>query len=202
MIKAIIFDYGGVLTFGRYTAVILKGIEKRHGKGAVNRYQALDDLIVEMDSGEMGLEGFVEKVNEKIGTDISFKEMHEIFEEVVNLNPKVIELIKKTGQKYRVLMLSNNDPPTIGILRKKHSDLLQLFEKTYFSCELKMRKPSKEIFEHLLKDAGLKAGECVFIDDKEKNVKAAEALGFKAVLFRDAELLEKDLTRILKYSKA
>jgi putative hydrolase of the HAD superfamily len=40
-----------------------------------------------------------------------------------------------------------------------------------------MRKPDPAIFRHALDLIGLPAAECVFIDDIEHNVAAAEALG-------------------------
>ena len=41
---------------------------------------------------------------------------------------------------------------------------------------------------------GLRADECVFIDDTEENVEAAKALGFSGIVFRDYESLLRDLS--------
>jgi HAD superfamily hydrolase (TIGR01509 family) len=62
-------------------------------------------------------------------------------------------------------------------------------------CEVHLSKPGKDIFLLALKNCGLKAEECIFIDDKEKNVAAAKALGFNAVLFRDNKQLFADLKK-------
>ena len=46
-----------------------------------------------------------------------------------------------------------------------------------------MVKPNKEIFEHLLGKYNLNADECLFIDDSEKNIEGAKALGINGYLF-------------------
>lgn len=53
----------------------------------------------------------------------------------------------------------------------------ELFDATVISAEVGMRKPDEAIFRHALELIGLAPEECVFIDDIDHNVKAAEALG-------------------------
>jgi 2-haloacid dehalogenase len=54
-------------------------------------------------------------------------------------------------------------------------------------------KPEPEIYRLLLERAGRRAEECVFVDDSEVNVRAAERLGFHALLFRSAAALRVEL---------
>jgi 2-haloacid dehalogenase len=51
-------------------------------------------------------------------------------------------------------------------------------------------KPDPAIFRLLLERHGLAAADCLFIDDSERNVRAAEALGMQAHRFRDAATLQ------------
>lgn len=53
----------------------------------------------------------------------------------------------------------------------------ELFDATVISAEVGMRKPNEAIFRHALELIGLAPEECVFIDDIDHNVRAAEALG-------------------------
>ncbi|MDE6917772.1 MAG: HAD family phosphatase [Lachnospiraceae bacterium] len=50
---------------------------------------------------------------------------------------------------------------------------------------VKKIKPNADIYEHLLKEYKLSAGECVFIDDRAENVETARALGMKGIVFAD-----------------
>jgi putative hydrolase of the HAD superfamily len=57
-----------------------------------------------------------------------------------------------------------------------------LFDAVVISAEVGMRKPEERIFRHAASMIGLQPEECVFIDDIEANVVAAEALGMTGVL--------------------
>ncbi|MFA1548554.1 HAD family hydrolase [Actinomadura chokoriensis] len=93
----------------------------------------------------------------------------------------------------RTALLSNswgNDYP-----RDLFADL---FDAVVISAEVGMRKPDERIFRHALDLLGLDAAECVFIDDIEHNIRAAEALGIRGIHHTDpdttiAELRDLDL---------
>jgi len=62
------------------------------------------------------------------------------------------------------------------------------------SSEVKMSKPSAAIFNYLLDKYGLRAQECLFIDDLRENVTGAEAVGIKGYVFDgEVDKLEKYL---------
>ncbi|HXZ65233.1 MAG TPA: HAD family phosphatase [Streptosporangiaceae bacterium] len=58
----------------------------------------------------------------------------------------------------------------------------ELFDAVVISAEVGMRKPEPRIFRHAAALLGLTPAECVFIDDIEANITAAEQLGFTGVL--------------------
>ena len=62
------------------------------------------------------------------------------------------------------------------------ADFPGLFDTVVLSGEVGMRKPEKEIFLHAAQTLGLAPAECVFIDDMEANVAAAQACGMTGVL--------------------
>jgi epoxide hydrolase-like predicted phosphatase len=62
----------------------------------------------------------------------------------------------------------------------------ELFDVVVISSEVGMRKPEARIFEHAAGLLGLPPAECIFIDDIEANVMAAEQLGFRGVLHRES----------------
>jgi putative hydrolase of the HAD superfamily len=60
-----------------------------------------------------------------------------------------------------------------------------MFDVVVISGEVGMRKPEERIFRHAAGLLGLEPAECVFIDDIEVNIQAAEAIGMTAILHRD-----------------
>jgi len=193
MIKAIIFDWGGVLTIGKYTQSILETISKEKKIIIDEIYPEFDTLIVEMNAGNINFKEFVQKVEEKLSLNINEEEMKEIFKKSIIPNKEIIQLVRDLNSRYNLILLSDNDEVTVENLERNHEDMLSLFSKKYFSHELKMIKPNLDLFRYVLKDLALTGSECIFIDDKQKNVDAAIEVGMKGILFMNAEQLEKEL---------
>ncbi|HTI87275.1 MAG TPA: HAD family phosphatase [Alphaproteobacteria bacterium] len=88
--------------------------------------------------------------------------------------------------------LSNWSSETFAAVRPKYS-FFQLFDTILLSGDVRVVKPDPRIFQLLLERIGRSAGECLFIDDLEQNISAARALGFETILFESAERLRKAL---------
>ncbi len=58
-------------------------------------------------------------------------------------------------------------------------DFLQLLDGIVVSGIEKVKKPDPRIFQILLSRYGLKAGECLFLDDSRENIETARGLGFQ-----------------------
>jgi len=67
------------------------------------------------------------------------------------------------------------------------------FRDVVVSAAERLLKPDPAIYRVLLDRNGLEAGRCLFIDDSEKNVRAAEGVGMRAHHFRDAATLAAEL---------
>jgi FMN phosphatase YigB (HAD superfamily) len=63
----------------------------------------------------------------------------------------------------------------------------EMFDAVVISGEVGMRKPEPRIFLHAAELIGLEPRECIFIDDIEANIAAAEQTGFTGVLHRGAQ---------------
>ncbi len=75
-----------------------------------------------------------------------------------------------------------------------------MFDAVVISAEVGMRKPERQIFLHAASMLGLEPGECVFIDDIQANVTAAEQIGFTGVLHSQADETEQLLAGLLGIS--
>ena len=96
------------------------------------------------------------------------------------------ELVKGIKAKGGKLYLLSNVSIGFAEAYKEVPDikeLLSLFDGLVFSGPLHIVKPSAEIFEHIISKYNLKREECMFIDDNEKNIDGAEAVGMKGYLF-------------------
>lgn len=63
------------------------------------------------------------------------------------------------------------------------------------SFRVGMTKPDPGMYEYVLKEYSLTAGECVFVDDMPENVDIARRLGFDGIVFEDEGKLREELGR-------
>lgn len=85
----------------------------------------------------------------------------------------LVEQLKQHG--YCVYYLSNIPEDVLALLMER--DFKSLFDGGVASCEVKINKPDPRIYQALLDKYQLKADECIFIDDRADNIKAASLLG-------------------------
>jgi putative hydrolase of the HAD superfamily len=62
-----------------------------------------------------------------------------------------------------------------------------MFDAVVISAQVGMRKPEERIYRHATELIGLPPAECVFVDDMEANVRAAEALGMCGIVHTQPE---------------
>jgi len=91
-----------------------------------------------------------------------------------------------------VYALSNFAHETFALAERKH-DFLREFDDRVISGHVGFAKPDASIYEILFKRAGRRPSELLFIDDSRANVRASEALGMPAILFRPGVDLESEL---------
>lgn len=105
---------------------------------------------------------------------------------------RVVERLRANG--YRLVGLTNWSAEKFRLTRARY-DFFNLFDDIIVSGEVMTMKPEREIFELTLRRLGLRAEECLFIDDSLKNVEAAAAMGFQVIHFQNPHQLEGELIR-------
>lgn len=92
--------------------------------------------------------------------------------------------------------LTNWSWETFPLIRDRYP-VFGLLDGFVVSGKEKTVKPGPRIYRILLERYGLRAEECIFIDDNPKNTAGAEAVGIRGLVFQDAAQLRRDLDRIL-----
>lgn len=100
--------------------------------------------------------------------------------------PDTVALVKELSLKYDVYLLSNNNELSMSLhipnFARAGLPLDTSFKKMFLSHEMKLLKPDPQIYLRAIAESGHAAGECLFIDDSQKNVNGALAVGMHAVL--------------------
>jgi putative hydrolase of the HAD superfamily len=108
--------------------------------------------------------------------------------------PAMYEMIRTLrGAGFGTALLSNS----WGADEYPRADFATLFDTVVISGEVGMRKPEPEIFRHAAATLGLEPAECVFIDDIEANIAAAVGCGMTGVHHTEPAGTVAELERLL-----
>ena len=94
----------------------------------------------------------------------------------------------------RVGILSNAPCPIAKAIRR--SEWGSLFDFFAFSCDYGICKPSRGIYRNILVRLDVPHEEVIFVDDRRENVRAAELLGVKGIVWKGVEDAETRLKEL------
>jgi putative hydrolase of the HAD superfamily len=205
MIKAIIFDLGGVLMTDVPLREIAEDLAKESGLPTEEIHahlypsQQWDLLTLGKITEDEYWNNFLEvsKISEKLEVR-SQKLKKELKKKVRSSlfpfedNTRIVNLLKKN---YKLGILSNHAKEWSQHMKQKF-DLFKSFDQIIFSCNVGFRKPDPKIYEIALERLGCNPEECIFIDDKKRNTDSAEKLGIHGIVFQDFSNLIEDLNKL------
>ena len=101
-------------------------------------------------------------------------------------NEDTLDFVRRLRrQAVRVGILSNAPYPIAKAIRR--SEWGSLFDFFAFSCDYGICKPSRGIYRDVLVRLDVPHEDVVFIDDRRENVRAAELLGVKGIVWKGCE---------------
>jgi putative hydrolase of the HAD superfamily len=196
MIKNIIFDLGNVLISFKPSEYFDKNNYPLSIKAAI-----LSDIFgskewLMLDNGEITTSEAIDAIATK--SSLSKKEIAHIFNLRTDLmfpldsNVRLLPELKKRG--FRLYYLSNFPLDIFEEIRTGYY-FFKYFDGGLISAEAKFSKPDIGIYNILLEKYSLVPNECLFIDDIEVNVRAAQALGMKGIITYESLEISNDIEK-------
>jgi haloacid dehalogenase superfamily, subfamily IA, variant 3 with third motif having DD or ED len=203
-IKNIVFDFGGVIVNLCRETAVKKFVEI----GVANADELLDayhqvGLFLEVEDGTLTAEEFRVKLSAVAGKELTYEQVFQgWFGFVTDVPLYRLDYLLELRKKYKLYVLSNTNPYIMGWARSKGftpagRPLDDYFDKIYTSYEIKIVKPERGIFEHMIQDAGLLPAETLFVDDGSANIKMAQELGMRTFQPINGEDWRDDLSALL-----
>jgi glucose-1-phosphatase len=197
-LKNIIFDLGGVLLNIDYYKT--KNSFTELGFGNFNemytQYSA-DMLFSDLEMGKISNDDFIERLIKVGGGKINSGQVKKAWNAMLlDFRVPSLDFLEELSKKYRLYLLSNTNAIHLEAFKEIFTtetgkpSLDTYFTKAYYSNMVGYRKPNEDIFEFILKDAGINAAETLFIDDSYNNIEAAKKLGFQTHLLLAEEKIE------------
>jgi len=196
MVKAVIFDLNGVFIVSK------KLSERFHDDYGVNLEEFLVALKVVM--GQVRLPDAPEAYDlwkpylDKWKVNLDRDQFYQYWFKAETENKELVEVAKELKDKgIKIFILSNNFRERTNYYNQQFPDLLNMFDKAYFSWQTGFIKPDERCFKLLLDENNLKPDECLYFDDSKHNIEVAKLLGIGAHVFSDPDELKEILgTRI------
>ena len=198
MLKAIIFDVGGVLIRTHNRA----GREKWAKKVGLDPWD-FENFIF---GGESGRAAQLGRKTEAahwrwLGHHFDLDEAaltemrHDFFAGDVMNEPLVAYVKRLRVAGYRTGLLSNYGDAARRLWREVYP-FIDNFEGIIISCETGLMKPDPKIYHLAAKSVGVSPGEALFIDDFIENVAGARAIGMQALHFSDPDVVQQELVTL------
>jgi putative hydrolase of the HAD superfamily len=196
-VKAVISDFGGVLTtplvqsfmaFQDETGITTETLGKAmHAAAEANG----ENPLFALERGEISEARFLEMLSDGLAPLLGHRpHLHrfkETYFEALDPNPPMIDLMRELkAAGYRMAMLTNNVKEWEPLWRSM-LPVDEIFELVVDSAFVGCRKPESRIYAITLERLGLPAERCLFVDDVQVNCEGAEKAGIRAVHFRDNE---------------
>ena len=198
-IKAVVFDFGNVISMPQDTNAIEKLAEKIGVKREIFE-PLLWSLRSEFDRGTICARTYYKNILSRFDISMNDEAIDEMIQmdlmswKSINLETvTLMEEIKKAGLLLGIL---SNIPSEFLTWAKKNIPVFSLPDIGLFSCEVNLIKPEEAIYRKLLSLLGVQGSETVFFDDIEKNIEAARALGINAFLWKDPQKARLELSSL------
>jgi len=188
-IRNIIFDWGGVITDLHFEETKKAFLEL--GLAIWDEsvpHDPHDDLFIPFEIGILTPAQFRDRVRGYCHHHVSDESIDKAWNAMLGDLPSYRwKILNMAFKQYNTYLLSNTNAIHLPYYYTRIKEMYgtygyaHLFKKTYFSFELGLRKPNADIFNYVVKDAGIRPGETMFIDDFIENIDTARLIGFQTI---------------------
>lgn len=185
-IRHIIFDLGGVLL-----NLDVEGCTRAFEKAGLKDIRSVltgtneGGIFSEYERGEIGTPEFRDGIRQLASQSLTDDEIDRMWvNELLDIPQEKLDLLVSLRSKYDIYLLSNTNElhwqhVVESLLPQQNYRVEDLFKETFLSFRMKLAKPDPEIFREVLRQAGLKPEETLFIDDSAVNCQVAQSVGIQ-----------------------
>ena len=205
MLRAVLFDFGGVILSSPFEA--FAAYERRVGvpEGTIRSINATDvhtNAWARLERAEVDLDGFValfEAEARAAGHELSGAEVLECLRG--ELRPEMLTAIRRLRERFAVALLTNNfltGMPDWSSGGSFH-ELVDLFDVVVESSRVGVRKPEPRVYEIALEELDIAPSQAVFLDDLGVNLKPAREMGMITIKVGDPTVALAELEAVVGF---
>lgn len=204
-VRVVWSDFGGVLTPPIEHSIEQfcrnQGVGRREllaAMAVVSARYGVDDPLAPLDIPLVGEDEWLREVSAELGGALRIGSLADTWFAGRATNLAWVEVLREIRRRGTGVSLISNMVPTWDVHWRRMVDADELFDHIMLSFEVGYRKPAPEMFGLAAQRAGVLPAECVLVDDLAKNCAGAEAAGWRAVHFLDANSAADQLHQLLE----
>jgi len=185
MIKAVIWDFGGVFTTSPFEAFARYETERGIPVGTIRKINSTNhetNAWAQFEQSKVDIDGFDRLFAEEalvLGQAIPGKDVLPLL--AGDFRPEVIEALRRIKTKFKTGCITNNMPHnaaggTAAGRTLYAREIMELFDVVIESAKVGIRKPDPRIYQMMCDALGVTPVQCVFLDDLGGNLKPARAM--------------------------
>ena len=192
IIKAVLWDFGGVITSSPFEAFNKFEMEKQIPLDFIRQINAENhetNAWAKLESSKIDLDEFDELFKSETaakGYEISGKEVINLLSGEIRTD--MVSALTKIKKNFIVGCITNNvnagQGPGMARSKNKHDaieEVMSNFEFIIESSKVGLRKPNPKIYELACQQADVWPTECLYLDDLGVNLKPAKAIGMRTI---------------------
>jgi putative hydrolase of the HAD superfamily len=216
VIRAALFDFGGVLTSSPFEA--FAAYEEANGlpPGYLRRVNATDpdtNAWAHLERNAIGMDEFIERYaleSRALGHEVDGRAVVALLGG--ELRPAMVEAVRRCAERLTVGLLTNNFVVADGAAHDRPVEdrpvedqaspmaaVLSLFDAVVESREVGVRKPDPRFYELACERLAIRPDEAVFLDDLGVNLKPARALGMTTIKVVDPDVAIDELEAVVGF---
>ncbi len=187
--KVILCDLGGVLIDLHW---------EQHARALFTREQDTEELKRRWlqlhsarlyEAGNTDFYGFYRAFMAETGSSLGLTDFERAFAGIIGpLKADCLEILARLSTYGELAMLSNTNAVHVDLLRRT-TEVFKPFKHLFFSYEMRMVKPDREIYEEVMRRLQKEPQHIHFFDDSQANVEAAKAAGLNAYTVTSPQMI-------------
>jgi putative hydrolase of the HAD superfamily len=201
-IRAVLFDFGGVISSSPFDA--FSRLEEEQGLPLgfirmVNATNPDDNAWAKLERSEIDLDTFAALWSEEaraLGHDLDGRAVLERLSG--QIRPEMVAAIRTCRATYKTACLTNNFGSAEAAVSAEVAGVYELFDAVLESRTLGVRKPDPRFYEMACSALDVGPQECVFLDDLGVNLKPARGLGMHTIKVTEPDVALRELAEVLQ----
>ena len=212
MIRAVFWDFGGVITSSPFDSFNIYEKEHKLPKDFIRTVNSTNpdfNAWAKLERNEIDQEEFDSLFaieSKRMGYAIPGKEVLALLKG--QIRPEMVNALRAIKDKLIQGCLTNNIQSmedqqlekSNSAISGAHQDIMKLFDFVFESSKENVRKPDPNFYKLACQKGGVNPNETIFLDDLGINLKPAKALGMKTIKVVTADKALQELQNLLDFT--